>query len=166
MSLVQGLGHALSALLDAYDRGANALGRAGLRLGRRVGRRVVGLLGPVGRVLWAMIQPVWRRLTVAWHGLNVQILLRMFRPMGLLGRWVARRVGPALRHLIRGLHRLVSPLEPVLVHRTRGLERVERAAAGIVDGWRRLWAPVVAAVKRRRVLEPRPRRSRSRQPRQ
>jgi len=140
--VAQQAGEAFADLLHAYNRGAVALGRALLRFGKRL----VDWLGPLGRLLRALAAPVWHRVKAVWRWLNVQILMRMFRPLRRFGRWVARHALPLLTRLVGLLRQLLAHLEPALVRLTQGLETVERAAARLAAGWRRLWAPVLRTV--------------------
>jgi len=135
---------AAGAFLDAYNRGAIALGQAALRLGHRL----VDWLGPLGQFLRALAAPVWRRLTAFWHWLNVKLLMHMFRPLRRFGRWVVKHAVPLMQRLANQLRQLVARLEPVLLRLTKGVEAVERAAARLAEGWRRLWAPVRLTVAR------------------
>ncbi len=138
--LLQRVGAAFGRGLDAYDRGARALGRAVLR----AGRRVLVLLGPLGRLLRSLARPVWRRLVALWAWLNVQVLLRMFRPLRRFGWWAVDRLRPPFERLVAAGRRLVASLEPALLAVTRAVEAVERAARRLDTAWRRLWAPVLA----------------------
>ena len=138
--VLQRVGGAFGSGLDAYDRAATALGRAVLR----AGRWVLVQLGPLGRLLRSLARPVWRSLVTLWDWLNVQILLRMFRPLRRFGRWVVARLRPPFERLVAVGRRLVASLEPTLVAVTRAVEAVERTAARLDAAWRRLWAPVLA----------------------
>lgn len=140
--LAQRAGEAFADLLDAYNRGAIALGHAALRFVQRL----VDWLGPLGRFLRVLVAPVWHRVQMVWRWLNVQILLRMFRPLRRFGRWVVRHAVPMLTRIVGQLHQLLAHLEPVLASLTQGLEVVEMAAARLAAGWRRLWAPVLTTV--------------------
>lgn len=114
----------------------------------RFGQRLVHWLGPLGRFLRALAAPVWRRLMALWRWLNVQILMQMFRPLRRLGRWMVRHVAPLLKRLVGQLRQLFARLEPLLVRLTQCVEAVERAAARLAAGWRRLWDPVLVTVAR------------------
>jgi hypothetical protein len=87
--VAQPVGGAFGALLDAYNRGAMALGGAALH----AGRWLVELLGPAGRWLRRLAASIWRRPRQFLRRLNVQILRRMFRPW--VG-WVAWSSGTSL----------------------------------------------------------------------
>ncbi len=145
--LSQRAGAALGSFLDAYDRAATALGHALLR----VGRRLLDLLGPLGRLLRALTAPLWRAVRAVWRWLDFQVLMRTFRPLRGLGRWVVAHVRPPLERLVAWLG---AAVEPVIVRLTRDLEAVDEVSARLDAAWRRLWAPVLATTARSRRRTP------------
>lgn len=140
--VAQRASEAFGDFLDGYNRAAVALGRAALRLGHRL----VDLLGPLGRFLRALAAPLWRRVVAVWRWVNVQVLMRMFRPLRRVGRWVVRRVAPLLERLVLRLRQVLVHCEPVLVRLTQAVDVVEREAARLAAAWHRWWAPVTATV--------------------
>lgn len=140
---LQRTGDGLFRVLDGYDRGANAVGRAAARAGRAVLRA----LGPLGRLLRRLAMPVLRLVRRAWDVLGVRLLLRMFRPLGRWARAIWNRLLPLAERLRLGLQGLAARLEPVLQRLAAAAAAVEAAAARLGARWRRLWAPVARAVQ-------------------
>ena len=146
--LLQTTSRTVGDALEAYNRGVVRVGNALLR----AGRRLLDLLGPLGRALRALVAPLWRRLRAMWAWLNVQVLLRMFRPLRRWALLLVERLRPVVLRLVARVRRVLAALAPLLEPPLRLLERgidaVERAAARLERVWRRLWAPVLATVAR------------------
>ena len=140
---LQKTGDGLFRVLDGYDRGASAVGRAAARAGRAVLRA----LGPLGRLVRRLAVPVLRLARRVWDFLGVRLLLRMFRPLGRWARAVWDRLLPLAERLRLAVHRLAARFEPLLQRLAAAAAAVEAAAARLGARWRRLWAPVARAVR-------------------
>lgn len=143
---LQTMGNGVLVLLDAYDRTAQAAGRAAIR----AGHRVLQVLGPLGRLLRRLATPVLRRLRRIVDLINVRLLLRMFRPMGRLTRWCWTRTRPVVDNVSRWGLRQLARLEPLLRRLAAITDAVERRAGQLAAFWRRAWAPVRQAMPRLR----------------
>jgi hypothetical protein len=139
---LQSAGNALGHVLDAYDRAANAAGRAVARLGRALLRA----LGPLGRLLRRLAVPVLRLLRRIWDVLGVRLLLRMFRPLGRWARAVWDRLHPLVERLQHLARCFAARLEPVLRALVAVTDAVEAAAARVGARCRRVCAPIASAV--------------------
>jgi hypothetical protein len=140
---LQRTGDGLFRVLDGYDRAANALARAAARAGRALLR----VLGPLGRLLRRLAAPVLRLLRRVWDVLGVQLLLRMFRPLGRWARAVWGRLHPLVDRLQQALRRLAARLQPLLHALVAVTSAVQAAAGRLGARCRRAWAPVTRAVQ-------------------